>query len=150
MPEVKKSTKAVKTAKPRKADTKEKTFATPSKESIETGDGEVLAKGLFKRVASLTLPHLKQAVDQTLYVKLISQVRESDVEPKEGEEPATIANVIDLTTGQEHIFIVPAVMLNVFEKDLAGDYADKCFEVTKLKKPAGKRYNAYEIYQIEA
>lgn len=104
----------------------------------------------FNRKKALTLPHLKQGIDETLFIKMASETRVSDVPPKEGEEPATVANVINLATGEECIFIVPAILKGIFEKDLKGQKVTGLnLEITKKKKVPPKRYNPYEIYLLE-
>jgi hypothetical protein len=134
------------------SNTKTKAKTTTKKQANESKAATSEAKntGQFKRKKALTLPQLKQSTNDTVYIKFLSAIRISDVAPKEGEEPANVANVVDLTTGQEHIFIVPAVLKGVLETDLKGEYEGKCFECTKLPKPNGKRYNQYEIYEIDA
>ncbi len=126
-----------------------KSKTTTKKESKES-KAVTQGGGKYKIKRALTLPQLKQSVNETVYIKFTSEMSESKVPPKEGEEPATVANVICLETGQEHVYIVPAVLKGVLEDEMEGKYVDECFQVSKLPKPSGKRYNQYEIHNIEA
>jgi hypothetical protein len=80
-------------------------------------------------------------------------MKEKIVEGQKPKEPATLLNVINLSTGEEAQLVVPTVMKSVFEEDYADDsYVGKCFHIKNLGKKdtqAGQRYNKLLIEEIE-
>ena len=66
-------------------------------------------------------------------------------------EPAHLAPVINLETGEENLLIVAAVVKGNFDEHYPKNaYVGKAFELVKLGKREGKRYFDYSIKEIEA
>ena len=114
------------------------------------------AGGKYTRVRSVTLPTLKLVEEQTVHVTITSAMVQSKVaqKPKAGEapkEPATVCNVTDLDTGALAQMICGAALKGVLNESYANDgYVGKSFEITKHAKAAGKRYNTYSVFEIDA
>lgn len=114
------------------------------------------AGGKYTRVRSVTLPTLKLIEEQTVHVTITSAMQVSTVtqKPKAGEqakEPATVCNVTDLDTGDIAQMICGAALKGVLNESYPKDeYVGKSFEITKHAKAAGKRYNTYSVFEIEA
>ncbi len=111
----------------------------------------------FKRKKLLTRAVLKFIENQANYVKIESAIylgkeMKGDVaqDGKKKKEPAHLANVIDLRTGELAQIIVSAVVLSVLNEEYPDDgYVDKCFAITKKGKAPGKQYFGYSIEEIE-
>lgn len=104
----------------------------------------------------LTVPLLSLKHKPELYVKMMSVPRETDIEITEGtsrsanskKEPMKIADVIDLTTGEEGLLICPAILQSTFAK-LGEGLVGKCFMLKAGDIVAGKKYRAIDVFQIK-
>lgn len=111
----------------------------------------------FKTKKILTRPLLKfeegkpryVKIDAKMYIGKDMKVRESDKD-KPKKEPAMLANVINLETGEEAQIIVSAVVKSVLEEEYPNDtYVGRGFAITKLGRAAGRQYFAYNVEEIE-
>jgi len=110
-----------------------------------------------KRVKLLTRPLMRFAEGVPLYVFMESaiyigkEMKADTTEDKKKKEPAHLAEVIDLATGEQAQIIVSAVPLSVFEESYKDhSYIGKCFAITKLARQAGKQYFGFSVEEIEA
>lgn len=111
----------------------------------------------FKRVRLLTRPTLKFQEGVPIFVKIEEKMfigkdivgRNADT-TKAKKEPATIANVIDLTNGEPSQIVCATIVKSTLTEEYPGEtYVGKCFAMTKMAKDSGKDYNKYKIEQIE-
>lgn len=105
-----------------------------------------------KRV--VTLPLLKMAVGVTVHAKMLTKMYiGKDMKQKEGDkkkEPATLIDVVDLTTGEPAQIIVSAVVKSVLSEEYPNDsYVGKCFSITKQTRVPGKGYDPFRVVEIE-
>jgi hypothetical protein len=111
----------------------------------------------FKRKKLLTRPVLKFIENQPVYVKLeepiyVGRELKADLAPDgtKKKEPAHLANVIDLRTGELAQIIVAAVVLSVLNEEYPNSgYVGRCFAITKKGKAPGKQYFGYNVEEIE-
>jgi hypothetical protein len=108
----------------------------------------------FKTKKVLTLPLFKLVVDTPSHFKITGPMYiGKDMKQKEGDkkkEPATLANVTNLETGEAGQFIVNAVVKSVLTDEYPNDaYVGKCFAITKQKRKEGKSYDPFNVVEIE-
>jgi hypothetical protein len=108
----------------------------------------------FKVKKVLTLPLFKLVVDTPSYFKITAAMYiGKDMKQKEGDkkkEPATLANVTNLETGEAGQFIVNAVVKSVLTEEYPADaYVGKCFAITKQKRKEGKSYDPFNVVEID-
>lgn len=76
-----------------------------------------------------------------------------EMKAKEGEkkkEPATLADVVNLETGEQVQIIISAVVKSVLEEEYPKDaYLGKCFTITKRGKAPGKSYEQYTVIEVK-
>lgn len=111
-------------------------------------------RGGFKVKKALTLPVLKLKPGEEVYVQFAGHmhVSKDTGQQMNGKkmEPATVANVIDLTTGEMHVLICATVLnKEIHENYPDGSYVGKSFAITLIRVPE-KKYNLYSIIEIEA
>lgn len=102
----------------------------------------------------LTLPQFKFVVDQPRYLRIEGAIYlGKEMKPAEGKkpmEPAHLARVTDLETGELGEVIVPAVLKSTLEESMPNNaYVGKCFAITKQKRQEGKRYDKFGVDEIE-
>jgi hypothetical protein len=69
---------------------------------------------------------------------------------KPGEKIATLLNCVDLSTGQECMIVVPALLEGAFADEYENDdYVGRDFAVLKGEKPQGKRYHRFSVAEID-
>lgn len=107
-----------------------------------------------KRKKLLTRPVLKWEVGKPRFIKIETAMHiGKEMKEKAGEkkkEPATLANVIDLSTGDLAQIIVNAVLKSVLNEEYPNDtYVGLCFSVTKQARVQGKQYDPFSIEEIE-
>jgi hypothetical protein len=115
---------------------------------------QIKTRGGFKVKKALTLPVLKLKPGEEVYVQFTDHmhISKDTGQSMNGKkmEPATIANVIDLTTGEMHVLICATVMnKEIHENYPDGSYVGKSFAITLIRVPE-KKYNLYTILEIEA
>lgn len=115
-----------------------------------------LVGGKFTRTRSVTLPTLRLAEEGTVYVKITGPMTQSTVQQKPDKdgkvkEPATVAPVVNVETGELTQIIVGAALKGILGETYPKDgYVDRSFEITKHGKAPGKRYNTYSVFEIES
>lgn len=111
----------------------------------------------FKRKKLLTRPVLKLVENQPIYVKFESAIylgKEMKADKvKEGEkkrDPAHLADVIDLVSGEQAQIIASAVVMSVLDENYPDTgYVGKCFSITKKGRAPGKQYFGYNVEEID-
>lgn len=111
----------------------------------------------FKRKKLLTRPVLKFVENEPNFVKIegaiyLGKEMKGDVaaDGKKKKEPAHLAEVIDLQTGELAQIIVSAVVLSVLNENYPDNsYVGKCFSITKKGKTPGKQYFGYNVEEID-
>lgn len=102
----------------------------------------------FTRKKAVTLPTMSFKGVDTRLVKFLGKIYKGEpIQGKDGktQEPADLAHVIDLTTGEERTLICGTLLSKNLEKH--GDYVGKCYEITE-KPLDGKRYKDCQIFEI--
>ena len=108
----------------------------------------------FKRKKNLTPPLLKFAESEARYVKITAPMYlGKEMKEKAGEkkrEPAMLADVINLETGEEAQIICSAVVVSVLNENYPNNgYVGKGFAITKKGREPGKQYNKFSVEEIE-
>lgn len=108
----------------------------------------------FKTKRRLTRPVLKfqEGVPQYIRIEKAMYIGREMKPGTDGKkkEPATLADVTELTTGEEAQIICSAVIKSTLEEEYPGaGYVSKCFSITKQAKTPGKQYNKFDITEIE-
>jgi hypothetical protein len=110
----------------------------------------------YKTARVVTLPSLvlKEA-GQSVTVKILDAIRVSQVKgkpDKDGKEQkaADICTIADVTTGEQAILLVPAVVKSNLERDYVdeGYVGDVFFLRCDGKRKAGQRYNDFTIIEV--
>lgn len=104
--------------------------------------------------SKITLPQFKFVVEVPRYLRIESAIYlGKEMKPAEGKkamEPAHLARVTDLETGELGEVIVPAVLMSTLQEAMPNDsYVGKCFAITKQKRQEGKRYDKFGVDEIE-
>lgn len=125
-----------------------------SQEVVAQANSALTFAGKFKVIRQVTLPTFKLTVgipfafrvDAPMYV---GKKLKDDKDAK--REPATIVNVTNLDTGEVGQLVLGAVLKgNLEEQYPEASYVGKSFAILKGEKREGKRYNEYQIMEIEA
>lgn len=109
--------------------------------------------GGFKVKGAVTLPVIKLAAGVQRFVHFDGPMHigkdTGQVMNGKKMEPATVANVTDLETGEQGVLICATVLAGELRNAYPDDsYVGKGFAVTLIKVPE-KKYNMYEILEIE-
>lgn len=122
---------------------------------------------------NLTLPLIKAAIDEPLYIKFNEPVK---IGKEIGDKDAAITAVVtDLETGEVKQYLVPAVFQGVLHDEYGcphygapekgkpvqeleptregqepHNYVGRAFQVIRHTKPSGKNYHPMTILEIEA
>jgi hypothetical protein len=116
------------------------------------------APGVFvpKVKRHVTLPTLGKLKDgQVIYIRFdsvmsVSKVTKPQKDGQPKEEPATIAQVTMLDTGELYTFLVPAVVKSVLNEEYPKEtYLGKGFAITQVGQKDGKRYKNYTVAELE-
>lgn len=111
------------------------------------------------RVARVvTMPSLvMKNANEPRMLMIVSEMRVSNVKGKKlpdgtYEKPATVCDVGDIETGEQMIFLVPAVVAkNLDDVYPDGAYVGKTFYIENLgKRSASQRYNDFKIVELES
>lgn len=107
-----------------------------------------------KRKKLLTRPVLKFVKDVARYVKFEGAIYVGrEMKQKEGDkkkEPAHLADVIDLSTGEQAQIIVNAVPMSILNESYPNEtYVGKCFSITRQARQEGKMYDPFKLEEIE-
>lgn len=112
----------------------------------------------FTRKKRLTKPALKFVVDSPMYVLIMGKIHEGEtrgkaqIDPQTGQpkRPPFVCDVIDLTTGEECTLIAAEIIKTELSASYPNDsYVGHGFEITKQKRKEGKRYDPYDISEID-
>jgi|SRR5882672_2029137 len=108
----------------------------------------------FKRKKLLTRPILKFIKDIPVYIRCEGAIYlGKEMKQQQGEkkkEPAHLADVIDLSTGEVAQIIVNAVPMSVLKENYPEDsYVGKCFAITRQSRKEGKAYDPFNVEEIE-
>ena len=112
--------------------------------------------GKYARTRSVTLPTLRLEEEIAVYVKItgamhVSQVQQKPDKDGKVKEPATVAPVVNVETGEVAQIIVGAALKGILSDTYPKDsYVELSFEITKHGKAPGKRYNTYSVFEIES
>jgi hypothetical protein len=104
----------------------------------------------FKVKTRISENQIKLKVGEPVYVKFDSKFyKGKQLEDK--KEPATLAQVTDLETGENAIIVVPVVVQSSIEEKYSdGAYVGLCFSIEKLEKAnPDKKYFPYAVAEIE-
>jgi len=106
----------------------------------------------FRKIKNITLPLLKMDAETLYYVKIIKAMYLGKaIDDK--KEAATLADVINLETGETVQIICPTVLRQTLNEHYPNDsYVGKCFELVKhLVKAADTgalKYNTFNVAEI--
>lgn len=111
----------------------------------------------FTRKKSIIVPVLKMTADTPIFVKFIDMVEKDKTDIKTGEvemdngkpKKICIATVVNLEDGLEYHLVLGTILYSTLSSSY-NDVSGRCFEIIKKQKRAGKDYNDYELYEIEA
>lgn len=137
-----------------------KTAAVALKNDAEPGTAlAVASKSAFalpqgmKVKRMLTVPSLVlKDVGQSATLRFDSPIRESKVvDTKTKRDPARIADVTNMETGEQNILIVNSVVESNLQRDYPNDgYAGLTFFIQNLgKRTESQRYNDFGIAEVE-
>ncbi len=116
----------------------------------------------FKKIKAVTLRQLKLKMNVEYYIKFTGAMtlgkeipEKATVDSKTGEvvpaakrEPAHIAFIVNLETGEPMMMVCPTVLRKELEEAYAGEgYVGKCFGFVQTKVE-GKKYNLVEIWEV--
>ena len=112
----------------------------------------------FKVKKQVTMPSLSMKEGQQYALRFDSAMRVSEVMDKKVKdggkprEPATIANVTNVETGEAYVFIVPTVVKMNLERDYKDEaYVGCIFQIThKGKRNTTQRYFDFAISELES
>jgi len=107
----------------------------------------------FTVTRNVTLPLLKKVDNVPVYIKITAPMFVGKKVSGTGEnttmEPATLANIINLATGEEMQIICNKVMESTLNEEYPDKgYVDKSFLIEQRSVP-GKRYKNYRVAEIE-
>lgn len=127
-------------------------MATPQVKKIVENEEATGPK--FKVKKTLTPALLKFVEEETRYVKITGEIYlGKEQAAKDGDkkkDPAHLAPVINLETGEECVIIIGAVVASVLKESYPGtDYVGKSFAITKKARQPGKQYNPYQVDELE-
>lgn len=102
----------------------------------------------------ITLPLLKFQIDEPVYIKFLEPMFTGKEIKGAGDkakmEPATLANCVNLETGEECQIILATVLKSILTENYENDAYVGCgFQITKGKKASGKAYNPYAVAELE-
>ena len=109
---------------------------------------------MFKKLKTVTVPVLKLMPDAPVYIQPTKAMYIGKEMPaKAGSkpmEPATLLEVIDLSTENEGIVIVGAVLRGIISEAYPDEsYVGKMFELVNHGKRGDKKYNSYSLTEVE-
>lgn len=103
----------------------------------------------YKIVRKVVVPQLKLCVDEPVFI-LADSVLYAGKKLEDDKDPATLMNVINLSTGEQALIVVPTVLASILREEFEGDsYVGKMFRIV-LRKVEGKKYHQVELDELEA
>lgn len=118
-------------------------------------DTPAAPKGFVPKVKRLvTLPVLSLKSGDIAFVKFLSKIEQSKVKQKDKDgkeqDPAHIAQVTMLDTGENRTLICNAVLRSIMLEEYPNDsYIEKGFQIKVADPKAGKRYKGFEVAELE-
>ncbi len=106
----------------------------------------------FTRKAQLVFPLLKHEPGKTLFVRFTSEPAPGK-KLEEDKEPALVARVINLETGEECEMLVASVLAGVLNERYSKGVSGYSFEIEKSAEMSGKgkqKYYTFKIWEISA
>lgn len=101
----------------------------------------------FSRTDAVTLPSLTFKDTKNLFVRFISPITMSPPLPgAKSKKDVPIARVINLSTGELRVFVIPEVIRSELDRLGQEYYLNRDFEFIKSHR-AGKDYDDYEIHR---
>jgi len=103
----------------------------------------------YKRLKAVVRPLLKITPGVEYYVKITGPMHLGR-QIKDDKEPATLADIVNLPTGEEMQIILPKIMREALAEQFPKDaYVGKCFAFELMRVPE-KRYNLVKtLVEIE-
>jgi hypothetical protein len=125
------------------------------KPSVAPSTALALPEGV-KLVRNVSLPSLVMKTEgESRTLVICEAMHESRVPGKKDangvqEKPATVCTVGDTETGEQFMYLVPAVVRdNLVQSYPDDDYVGRCFHITHMGKAEGKRYSNFRILEVE-
>lgn len=109
-----------------------------------------LAQPSFKRKEQLVFPLLKHEPGKTIFVKFTSEPAPGK-KIEEDKDPAMVARVIDLETGEECEMLVASVLLGILTEKFPQGITGHSFEIEKSAEMSGKgkqKYYTFKLWEI--
>ena len=108
----------------------------------------------FTRKGQITFPVLKKKDGEPIYVKIISEIYTGkEIKQAQGKkkmEPARLAKVVNLETGEQMELICNRVLESNLNENTGDDrYVGKCFEIVQQPSRQGKQYKTFSIWELE-
>ena len=104
----------------------------------------------FKKKRRISQNQLKLQIGVPVYVQIEGTFHEGK-KLDDKRDPATLAEVIDLETGENALIVVPSVVKSSIEEQYPNEkYVGLQFEIEKLQKDnPDKKYFPYRVTEIE-
>lgn len=116
--------------------------------------GKLSNRAGFKIKKLVTVPSLVMKIHgEERVLRFDTPITVSKVkDPKKPDEkPANVANVTDMESGEQFIFLVPSVVQANLEQEFEGEaYVDRIFLIKHCGKNPAKRYVNFSIAEVEA
>lgn len=126
------------------------------KSNAPQGDTQTTIPGAFvpKVKRLVTVPTLTLKSGTVYYLKFLTPIAVSKVvnKDKDGkvQEPAHIAQVVQLDSGEARTLIVNAVLASIMVEEFPNDsYVDKGFQIEPTTPKEGKRYKGFTVAELE-
>lgn len=100
----------------------------------------------FKKIKDVTLPFLKLQNEVLYYFKFTGEMYKGK-KIDDQKEAATLANVINLETGEKCQIICPTVLQGILREEYGEDYVGRCFEIVK-HRDAGQKYSTFSVAEV--
>lgn len=100
----------------------------------------------FKKIKDVTLPFLKLQNETLYYFKFTAPMFKGK-KIDDQKEPATLANVVNLETGEKCQIICPTVLQGIMREEYGEDYVGRCFEIVK-HRDAGAKYSTFSVAEV--
>lgn len=102
----------------------------------------------------VTVPTLTPKAGTTYFLKFLSAAAESKVRQKDkdgkDQQPAHIAQVVMLETGEARTLIVNAVLLSILGEEYpSNSYVGKGFQIEAHNAKDGKRYKGFSVAELD-
>lgn len=98
---------------------------------------------------AVTLPIRKLAINEAAYLRITDPIF-TGKQLADQKEPASLANCIDLETGEQCQIVVPQVLHGILDDNYADNsYVGVNFQVIKGKMPSGKKYHPFTVCEVE-